>query len=789
MLKYVFFKWAFYVMMKACNGVNSAEQNIRLYGGIKGISMTIEQALKKYFGYDSFRGGQQALISDILAGRDVLGIMPTGAGKSICFQLPALLQEGITLVVSPLISLMKDQVGALIQSGVAAAYINSTLSPRQMETALYNAQCGKYKLIYVAPERLLAPDFLTFAQSAPIAMLTVDEAHCISQWGQDFRPSYAQIPQFIAQLKTRPVVSAFTATATARVREDIVALLSLQDPTVLVTGFDRQNLYFEVQTPKNKMRALADFLSTRKGQNGIVYCATRKTVEEVCEALNSQGFAAARYHAGLPDEERHANQDDFLFDRVQIMVATNAFGMGIDKSNVSFVVHYNMPKDIESYYQEAGRAGRDGSAAACLLLYSGQDVRTHQWLIEHARDTAYPDPETEQLLKEQEYRRLREMTFYATTNDCLRAFILRYFGEVPPGYCGHCGNCDTKFETVDVTLDAQKILSCVARMKERFGAALVIDVLRGSKNERVRELGLDGLSTYGISEKSIHALRAIIEFLVQNGYLEKSDGQYAVLRLTPNAKEVLSGAKTLQMKLAQEKTPSADRTSDAAARGKNTVPKERAAVYSQLKALRYEIAAQQGVPAFMVFSDSSLIDMCNRLPRTSAQFLDVSGVGETKLQRYGEPFLRLIADFCIQNALEEDSQEEGGFDSKRKRQRKTVEIVLPDDDILKEIEVLEEPVTVSVLSSAINAVLSQHGCSKLSSVKVAGWLVSEGYLQLVGQDDGQRKVPTPKGQALGIFQEARTGARGQYWVNLYPPCAQRLIIAQVCTILSSNNAP
>lgn len=752
--------------------------------------MTIEQELKKYFGYDSFRGGQRTLISDILAGRDVLGIMPTGAGKSICFQLPALLQEGITLVVSPLISLMKDQVGALIQSGVAAAYINSTLSPRQMETALYNAQCGKYKLIYVAPERLLAPDFLAFAQCTPIAMLTVDEAHCISQWGQDFRPSYAQIPQFIAQLKTRPVVSAFTATATARVREDIVALLSLQDPTVLVTGFDRQNLYFEVQTPKNKMRALADFLSTRKSQSGIVYCATRKTVEEVCEALNSQGFMAARYHAGLPDDERHANQDHFLFDRVQIMVATNAFGMGIDKSNVAFVVHYNMPKDIESYYQEAGRAGRDGSAATCLLLYSGQDVRTHQWLIEHANDTAYPDAETERLLKEQDYRRLREMTFYATTSDCLRAFILRYFGEIPPGYCGHCGNCDTNFETVDVTLDAQKILSCVARMKERFGAALVIDVLRGSKNERVRELELDGLSTYGISEKSAHALRAIIEFLVQNGYLDKSDGQYAVLRLAPKAKEVLSGAKALQMKLAKEKKPSADRSSDASARGKNTVPKERAALYNQLKALRYDIAAEQGVPAFVVFSDSSLIDMCHRLPRTSAQFLDVSGVGETKLQRYGEQFLRLIVDYCAQNALEENPSEQSDPDSNRKRRRKTVEVILPDDNILKEIKVSSEPITLSMLSGAINEILSQHGCAKLSSVKVASWLVSEGYLLLVGQNGGQRKVPTLKGQALGIFQEERIGTGGQYLINLYPPRAQQLIIAQVCVILNGySNAP
>lgn len=747
--------------------------------------MTIQETLKKYFGYDSFRGGQQELISDILAGRDALGIMPTGAGKSLCFQLPAIMQEGITLVVSPLISLMKDQVGALIQSGVAAAYINSTLSPRQLETAIYNAKSGKYKLIYVAPERLLAPNFLDFAKSVKIAMLTVDEAHCISQWGQDFRPSYAQIPQFIDQLQSRPIVSAFTATATARVREDIISLLSLQNPTVLVTGFDRQNLYFEVQAPKNKMQALTEFLAVHKGQSGIIYCATRKTVAEVCQTLNGQGFPAAQYHAGLSDNERHSNQDNFLFDRVQIMVATNAFGMGIDKSNVAFVVHYNMPKDLESYYQEAGRAGRDGSEATCLLLYSGQDVRTNQWLIEHAKDVSYPDAQTEQLLKERDYRRLREMTFYATTNDCLRAFILRYFGETPPGYCGHCGNCDTKFETVDVTLDAQKILSCVARMKARFGAALVIDVLRGSKSERIRTLGLDKLSTYGISEKSAHTLHSVIEFLVQSGYLEKSDGQYATLCLAPKAKDVLSGAIALQMKLAKEKAPSAGRDSDVAAGRKNTVPTGREALYGQLKTLRYEIATEQGIPAFVVFSDSALIEMCIRLPRTSSQFLSVSGVGETKLQRYGERFLQMIMDFCKENALEDTLQEHDSSHLKRKRiSRKAVEVIFPSSEVFKEVETFSDPVPVSILAGAINEVLARHACSTISSVKMSNWLVSNGYLHIVERNDSRTKVPTPKGLALGIFQEERTGASGNYFINLYPLFAQQFIVNHMCDILA-----
>ncbi|MEL7622552.1 MAG: DNA helicase RecQ [Clostridiales bacterium] len=611
-------------------------------------TMIIQEALKKHFGYDSFRNGQQELILDILARRDVLGIMPTGAGKSVCFQLPAVLQEGLTLVVSPLISLMKDQVGSLTQSGIPAAYINSTLTSRQIEIILQNARNGKYKLIYVAPERLMTPDFLVFAQNTKIAMLTVDEAHCISQWGHDFRPSYGQISQFIGLLKVRPVLSAFTATATRQVKEDIITLLSLENPRVLVTGFDRQNLYFEVQAPKNKMQALLVFLKAHQNQSGVIYCATRKTVEEVCEALCRLGFPATRYHAGLPDEERRRNQDDFLFDKLPLMVATNAFGMGIDKSNVAFVIHYNMPKDMESYYQEAGRAGRDGSQAACLLLYSGQDVRTNQWLIENARDASYADENMEQLLKERDYQRLREMTFYATTNDCLRAYILRYFGENPAGYCGYCGNCDTKFETVDITEDAQKIMSCVLRMGERFGATLVIDVLRGSKNKRIYELGLDSLSTYGISQKSAHTLHAIIDFLLQQGYLNKSN-EYSVLSLNPKAREVLKGTVTLQMKLAKEKITPAVEVEAASGRGKNVVPKGREELFQRLKALRLQIASSQGLPAFVVFTDSSLTHMCIRLPKTSVEFLMISGVGESKLQRYGESFLQEIAAFCREN--------------------------------------------------------------------------------------------------------------------------------------------
>ena len=607
------------------------------------LYMTKLETLKQYFGYDSFRNGQETLIDGIIAGRDVLGVMPTGAGKSVCFQIPALMMDGLAIIVSPLISLMKDQVNALTQSGIPAAFINSSLSGQQIDKALQKARDGAYKLIYVAPERLLASDFLSFAQTAKISMLTVDEAHCISQWGQDFRQSYSKIPEFAASLPKRPILSAFTATATAKVREDIVALLGLNDPIVLVTGFNRENLYFEVQKPKDKYAALTAFLNTQKERSGIVYCSTRAAVEEVCEKLKTEGYSASRYHAGLADDERHDNQDDFLYDRAQIMVATNAFGMGIDKSNVSFVVHYNMPKDMESYYQEAGRAGRDGEPANCILLYSGQDVRTNMWLIENNRDVQYPDKETEELLKERDRKRLREMTFYCSVNDCLRGYILKYFGENPPNYCGNCGNCDTNFEMVDITVEAQKILSCVARMKERYGQKMLIDVLRGSKSEKVLRLQLDKLSTYGISEKSEKQLYEMINQLILNDYLLKTDDEYPVIKLGNLASEVLRNGKTVQMKLLKEKP-----AQEIATNKKQTRPVDNR-LFAVLRELRLAIAKEQSVPAFVIFPDSALIDMCMKVPTTDKEFLNVSGVGKVKLERYGEKFLKAIAEFIAQN--------------------------------------------------------------------------------------------------------------------------------------------
>lgn len=605
-----------------------------------------QQYLKQYFGYDTFREGQEQLIDAILSGQDALGIMPTGAGKSLCYQIPALVMGGITLVVSPLISLMKDQVTSLNQAGIHAAYLNSSLTSNQYFKALGLAKQGRYPIIYVAPERLLTESFLDFALEADIRMVAVDEAHCVSQWGQDFRPSYLKITEFIERLPKRPVVSAFTATATAQVRDDIIEILKLQNAKIMTTGFDRSNLFFAVQTPKDKYRAALEFIRAHEKESGIIYCLTRKVVEEVCEKLMKDGFSVTRYHAGLSDEERRKNQDDFIFDRCRIMVATNAFGMGIDKSDVRYVIHYNMPKNMESYYQEAGRAGRDGEAAQCLLLYSGQDVVTNQLFIENNRDNLELDEETRLLVQERDRERLRRMTFYCFTNECLRAYILRYFGEYGANYCGNCSNCLTEFEETDITEEAEAMIRCVKACSQRYGITVILDTLRGANTAKIRQYRMEENPCYGVCGKvPIYKLRQIFNYLLMQGYLRLTDEEYTLVKLTEKSEELLSEEISVTMKMAKEPSKKQSEKKQKKPRTSAQIMGEAdESVFEHLRSLRTEIAREERIPPYMVFSDKTLVHMCILNPGTKEEMLRVNGVGENKYKKYGERFIKALSE-------------------------------------------------------------------------------------------------------------------------------------------------
>jgi ATP-dependent DNA helicase RecQ len=610
------------------------------------------KVLKDVFGYDTFREGQEGLIDSTLAGRDVLGIMPTGAGKSICFQVPALLFQGITIVVSPLISLMKDQVAALNAAGVHAAFINSSLTEGQYRKAMEFAARGRYKIIYAAPERLMTDSFLALVNQVEISMVAVDEAHCISQWGQDFRPSYLKIAEFIQVLPKRPVIAAYTATATRAVKEDILCILGLQNPFVAVTGYDRKNLCFAVEKPKDKIQALLDYLDKNREKSGIIYCNTRKNVEEIHRRLIQEGYPAVRYHAGLSDEEKKQNQEDFIYDRMPVMVATNAFGMGIDKSNVRFVLHFNMPKDIESYYQEAGRAGRDGEPGECVLYYAGQDVKTNEFLINQQMENEEFDREDMELIRERNFERLRKMTFYCFTNECLREYILRYFGEYGGNYCGNCKNCLTEFQDTDVTKEAESILKLVKTSGQRYGIQAVTDAVHGSDSAKVRQFHLNENTYYGVlKDRTIVRIRQILNDLLVKDYLVLTAGDYPVLRLGERGKAMLDGAEEqVLLKLPKEQP----KMQSSAKSGKQKVTDEvkYPILFERLRQKRYKMAQEAKVPPYIIFSDKTLRQMSTYLPVTKEEMLSINGVGNSKYEKYGEAFAEEIRNFIKENGIE-----------------------------------------------------------------------------------------------------------------------------------------
>jgi ATP-dependent DNA helicase RecQ len=603
---------------------------------------TPEEALKVLFGYDSFRPGQKQVIDSILSGRDAFAVMPTGAGKSVCYQIPAMLLPGITLVISPLISLMQDQVKALNEAGVSAAFINSSLSENAFYETVRKARQGRYKILYVAPERLVTEGFLDLARNVTISMVTVDEAHCISQWGQDFRPSYMKIVEFVKTLEKRPIISAFTATATETVREDIVCTLGLDNPYFLVTGFDRDNLFFQVDKPKNKDQYVVDYIVKHPGESGIVYCATRKNVDSLYELLKSEGVSVGKYHAGMGAAERKKMQDDFVFDYTSIVVATNAFGMGIDKSNVRFVIHYNMPQSMENYYQEAGRAGRDGLDAKCILLFSPQDIIINRFLLDH-KEMAELDAIDRETVKERDTKRLQIMERYCYTTECLRNYILKYFGENPKKPCEDCGNCLHEFETLDMTDAAKKIINCIYEAKGRYGKNIIIDTVVGAKTARLEEISAVNYRSYGVlAATNKNLLKRLVEQLVLEGYLVV--GNYQVLKLGNIAELKKPETKVLVKITDEDKRPEKTAATKKKAKGTESLTAAGYKLFDKFKKLRLEIAREESMPPYIIFSDKTLIDMAVKMPASKSEMLNVSGVGENKFAKYGERFLALIEE-------------------------------------------------------------------------------------------------------------------------------------------------
>ena len=741
--------------------------------------MDAKETLKIYFGYDSYKPGQEEIIGAVLAGKDVLAVMPTGAGKSVCYQVPAMLLPGITIIISPLISLMQDQVKALNESGIHAGYINSSLTEAQISRVYSNALEGTYKILYVAPERLESREFTEFAGKMEISMVTVDEAHCISQWGQDFRPSYLKIVEFIDSLRKRPVVSAFTATATEEVKNDISCVLKLQAPKVVVTGFDRENLYFDVETIRKKVDYVLEYIRKHPDDSGIIYCATRKNVDKLYELLAGKGMPVTRYHAGMNKEERKESQNDFIFDRLPVIVATNAFGMGIDKSNVRFVIHYNMPQSMENYYQEAGRAGRDGEPSQCILLFSAQDVMINRFLLDHKDFSDIPDEDID-LIRQRDARRLQVMESYCRTPGCLRNYILAYFGERREKPCDSCGNCHREFTQTDMTEDAKQVINCVYETKGNYGLNVILGTLLGADRARLKELGTTGYKTYGVlKDRSESELRALLNQLITDGYLYQTADKYSVIRMG-NIEPLKNPDTHVLVRTYKDREPDR-RAAGRTRKGSDILTKAGYELFDILRKLRLTIAGEEGLPPYIIFSDKTLIDMSAKAPHDRTGMLSVTGVGEAKYDKYGERFIRAIALFRSENpdavtsmASDEDDPEENVRSSGKRKNHKEPFYLNPKDgdqfqygDLYRLTEIKDE----------LNRITTADHVKHIFGTDIFRLLARMGYVEEKQIDGRTVQTQTESGLSKGIVAVEKISKTGNpYTVLMYPPAIQREIV-------------